>query len=173
MHRLGPIAATLTLVSLLVGACGFGPGETADGSPGASQPAASPAPETDAPTVVESIDPNLPPQSDTEWGRIWSSLPPSYPVFAGAEPADADQGPVSGAFTVSTDLAAPLAIAEFYRDQLEEQGFGGTGLDGPLEDGSYTVWSSNSYGCDSLVTVLPRGSESLITILYGAGCDFD
>lgn len=172
MHRLGSIPATLALVSLLVGACGLGAGEPS-GSPGASQPAVTRGPETDAPVTTESIDPNLPPQSDTEWGRIWSSLPPSYPVFVGAQPADADHGPVSGAFTVSTDVAAPLAIAEFYRDALEEQGFGGTGLDGPLEDGSYTVWSSNGYTCDSLVTILPRGGESLITILYGAGCTYE
>ena len=172
MHRTGSIAVTLVLVSLLVGACGFGPGE-APGSPGASQPAGSPPPETDAPSAIESIDPNLPPQSDTEWGRIWNSLPPSYPVPAGAQVADADQGPVSGAFTVASDVATPLAIAEFYRDELEQQGFGGTGLDGPLEDGSYAVWSSTGYGCDSLVTILPRGGESYITVLYGAGCQFN
>ena len=172
MHRLGSIAPILTLVSLLVGGCGLGPGETS-GSPGASQPAVSLGPETDGPVASESIDPNLPPQSDTEWGPIWNSLPPSFPVFTGAEVADADQGPVSGAFTVATDLAAPLAIAEFYRDALEELGLGGTGLDGPLEDGSYTVWSSNGDTCESLVTILPRGPESLITVLYGAGCAFN
>ncbi|MEO5704166.1 MAG: hypothetical protein ABIZ52_03700 [Candidatus Limnocylindrales bacterium] len=171
MHRLGSIAAILTLMPLVVGACGFGPGQTSS-SPGASQTAASLGPETDPPVVIESIDPNLPPQSDTEWGPIWNSLPASYPVFAGAEVADAEQGPVSGAFTVASNVAAPLVIAEFYRDALEEQGFGGTGLDGPLEDGSFTVWSSNSYGCDSLVTILPRGTESYITVLYSAGCDF-
>ena len=87
--------------------------------------------------------------------------------------ADAESGPVSGAFTVANDVAAPLAIAEFYRDTLEELGIGGTALDGPLEDGSYTVWSSNAYTCDSFVTILPRGSESLITVLYGAGCIYE
>ena len=45
-------------------------------------------------------------------------------------------------------------------------------MDGPLEDGSFTVWSASGYGCDSLVTILPRGEESLITVLFGAGCPF-
>jgi hypothetical protein len=48
----------------------------------------------------------------------------------------------------------------------------GRGLDGPLEDGSFTAWASSGYGCDVLVTALPRGNESYVTVLYGSGCPF-
>lgn len=172
MHRRRSIAPILTLVSLLVVACGYGPGETSSGAP-ASVPVATAPDETDVVFPTESLDPNLPPQSETAWGRIWNAIPPSYPVPEAAKPADPDHGPVSGAYTVASKLATARAIAEFYRDAIEERGIGGTGLDGPLEDGSFTVWSSNGYGCESFVTILPRGSESLITVLYGAGCDFN
>lgn len=171
MNRAGTVAIATSLL-LLVAACGPGPGETGAGSPGAS--AASSAPETEGPVETATFDPNLPPQSETDWGPIWNAIPPSYPVPEGAKPAEADQGPVSAAFTVPAAVAGAREIAEFYEGALEESSFGGTGLDGPLEDGSFTVWSSNGYGCDSLVTVLPRGStESLVTILYGALCTFE
>jgi hypothetical protein len=51
-------------------------------------------------------------------------------------------------------------------------GYGGT-VDGPFEDGSYTAWASNGYGCDMLVSTLPRGpEETFVTVLYGALCPF-
>jgi len=78
---------------------------------------------------------------------------------------------VSGAFTVANSAADARAVADFYLAGLDALGYG-TGLDGPLEDGSYVVWASNGFGCDAQVTVLPRGEESLVTVLYGAGCPF-
>lgn len=170
MNRVGTLAVAL-LLTLLVAACGSGPGETSGGSAGPST-ASSRAPETNLPAETQTFDPSLPSQSDTTWGPIWDAIPPSYPVPDGAKDADAPDGPVSAAFSVPTSVSGARAIAEFYQGALEEGGFGGTGLDGPLEDGSFTVWSSNGYGCDSLVTVTPRGTESLITILYGALCTF-
>jgi hypothetical protein len=129
--------------------------------------------ETSEDTAPPSLDPSLPGQSEVDgWGTIWNALPPSYPVFQGATEADAGAGPVSAAYTVANVDAPARDIAQFYLDALDAAGLG-TGLDGPLEDGSYTVWSSSGYGCDSLVTVLPRGDESLITVLYGAGCPFE
>ena len=172
MHRPRSIVPVLAIVSLLVAACGYGGDGTQSGSPG-SVPVATTPDDTDSPDATESIDPNLPPKSETAWGPIWNAIPPSYPVPDGAEAADPDHGPVSGAYTVASSVAAPRAIGEFYRDALDEGGFGGTGLDGPLEDGSFTVWSASGFGCDSLVTILPRGAESLITVLYGAGCQFN
>jgi hypothetical protein len=174
MHRAGSIAflALLALLALVASGCGFGP-ETANGSPGASGPAASPPPETDRPIETESLAPNLPGQSETDWGPIWDAVPPSYPVPEGAEPAEADHGPVSGAYTVATDISTARELADFYAAALDEGGFGGTGIDGPLEDGSFTVFSSSGYGCDSQVTILPRGQESLITVLYGSLCPFE
>lgn len=164
--------ALISLLALVASGCDVGNG-AATGSPGASVAQGSPAPETDRPLETESLPPNLPGQSDTEWGPIWDAVPPSYPVPDGATPADAATGPVSGAYTVPTSIATSKALADFYAAAIEQAGFGGTGIDGPLEDGSYSVWSSSGYGCDTLVTILPRGEESLITVLYGAQCRFE
>jgi len=134
-------------------------------------PAAATA--TAAPAATDAPATSLPmTQSETGWGRIWDAVPSSFHVPEGAQPAEPETGPVSAAYTVPRTAAAPRAIAEQYRDALDDVGYG-TGLDGPLEDGSFTVWSSNAYGCDTLTTVLPRGDESLVTVLYGAGCPFE
>ena len=89
MHRAGPFRflASLVLVAVLATGCGTG-AETPTKSPSASIPG-SPAPETDRPVETESLAPNLPGQSDTEWGPIWDAVAPSYPVPDGAKPADA------------------------------------------------------------------------------------
>jgi hypothetical protein len=177
MERVGPAtrAAALGLTVALVlslAACGAGSSSLpASPSPTASPPVELPG-ETAEDTSPPSLDPSLPGQSEVDgWGAIWDALPPSYPVFDGAVEAEAAAGPVSGAFTIANVDAAPRDIAQFYADALDEAGYG-TGLDGPLEDGSYTVWSSDGYGCSSLVTILPRGDESLITVLFGTGCPF-
>jgi hypothetical protein len=171
MHRAGSVAF-LALIAFLLGACGFGPSETSGSSAGPSL-IATRGPETDAPVETESLPPDLPGQSDTAWGPIWDDVPPAYPVPDGAEPADADQGPVSAAYTVPSAVATPRALADYYAAALDEGGYGGTGIDGPLDDGSLTVWSTSGYGCDSLVTILPRGKESLVTVLFGALCRFE
>jgi hypothetical protein len=167
------LAALLSALLLGLAACGTGAGS----SPGTSSVAASPTfempGETAEDTSPPSLDPSLPGQSEVDgWGSIWDALPPSYPMFKGATEADAGSGPVSAAYTVANVDAPAREIAQFYLDALDEAGFG-TGLDGPLEDGSYTVWSDSGYGCTSLVTVLPRGDENLVTVLYGAGCPFE
>lgn len=171
-RRLSTLTTLLACVALIASACGTGV-ETPGGSAGASGPLGSPPPETDRPVETESLPPNLPGQSDTDWGPIWDAVAPSYPVPEGAKPADAATGPVSGAYTVATSVSTARQVADFYASALEEANFGGTGIDGPLEDGSFQVWSSTSDGCNSRVTILPRGQESLITILYGTLCPFE
>ncbi len=147
-----------------------------------SSPAAStssPAVRTPQPTAVIATDtptppeetPELPGQSESEFGLIWDDIPDSFPVPADAAIADPLHGPVSGAWTVPVATASAPTLAGFYRDALDEIGWG-TGIDGPLEDGSYTVWSSDGYGCETFTTILPRGDESLVTVLFGAGCPF-
>ncbi len=111
-------------------------------------------------------------QVDTEWGPIWARVPEAFPIPPRAEPAEADTS-VSAAWTVPAG-AQPAAreVAKFYADRFSEAGLGG-GLDGPLEDGSYTTWASNGYGCDLLVTAQRRGDdETFVTVLFGAGCPF-
>lgn len=172
---LGPAAGrTLPFALALafaLAACGGGPGGSTPGPSSAASPTFEMPGETAEDTNPPSRDPSLPGQSDAEWGPIWDALPPSYPVFGGAVPAEAESGPVSAAYTVANVDADPREIAQFYADALDDAGLA-TGLDGPLEDGRYTVWSSSGYGCDSLVTILPRGDESLITVLFGTGCPF-
>ena len=111
-------------------------------------------------------------QTDTAWGPIWNEVPPGFPVPAGAEPAEADS-PVSAAYTVSSAVAPDArAIAQGYIDAFSFAGYGG-GRDGPLEDGSYTAFASNGYGCDMLARAAPRGDKEIfVTVLYGAGCPF-
>lgn len=170
LFRLAPASGLALALALALGACTSEPATSAVASPDASTPASTPSP-TEAPTEDPTLDPNLPPQAETGWGTIWTLLPPSFPEHPDATAADPAAGPVSGAFTVPAGAADAKSVAEFYLAGLDALGYG-TGIDGPLEDGSYAVWASNAFGCDAQVTVLPRGDESLVTVLYGAGCPF-
>jgi hypothetical protein len=168
---IGRAPATLPLLLGLLGllpiACSTNPRATA--SPVVPSP--RPTTLTSEPPPSAEPTPELPSQSESVWGVIWDAVPDSFPVPVDAAVADPQRGPVSGAWTVPVaDVSAP-ELAGYYRDALDENGWG-TGVDGPLEDGSYTVWSSNGYGCETLTTILPRGDESLITVLFGAGCPF-
>ena len=139
--------------------------------------------ETRSPTqtpgaVAPSLDieqPGLTPstgQTDTDWGPIWNDLPPGFPLPPGGEPLESGAGPVTAAWTIASGAGAnPIGTAQFYVDAFSAAGYGG-GREGPLEDGSYTAWASNGYGCDILVTATPRAEETLVTVLYGAGCPF-
>ena len=109
-------------------------------------------------------------QADTGWGRIWLAVPEGFTAPPLAEAVEPDSGPASAAWLVPAgDLADPMAVAQFFVDRFTEAGFRAS-RDGPLEDGSYTVVASKGSGCDLLVTALPRGEDTLATVLYGAGC---
>ena len=159
----------LAAVALIACACSTNPGNTAEPTTNSSALATAPDGTPDAGEPSASAPAG---QSETGWGTIWDALPDWFPMPDGAKAADARSGPVSGAYTVPTTKGTAAQIAAFFRDELDAIGYG-TGLDGPLEDGSYTVWSSNGEGCDTLTTVLPRGDENLVTILYAAGCHFE
>ncbi|HUQ44077.1 MAG TPA: hypothetical protein VM451_06670 [Candidatus Limnocylindria bacterium] len=152
--------------ALVLAACSTGTIEPS--GPGRTS-AATVAPATDEPAGT--LDPSLPSQSETDWGPIWDTVPANFPVMEGAEPAEA-ASPASAAYTVARSVRAPKAIADFYQAGFAAKSLGG-GVDGPLEDGSYTSWGSGGYGCYVVVTVAPRGAESLVTVFYGADCDFD
>ena len=144
------------------------PGSTTGSTP------ANPTPPVDGRPTPTPVDTGIPTgQTDTEWGPIWNEVPPGFPEPAGSEPAEADSGPVSAAYAVpAAAFPNPLEVAQFYVDRFAYAGYGGS-RDGPLEDGSYTAWASNGYGCDILVTAVPRGdAETLATVFYGAGCPF-
>jgi hypothetical protein len=165
------VIAMIVALTIALAACGYGDegGQSSGTLPPGSVPAAPVATvePTEAPGTTSPMS-----QSDAEWGPIWDAVPATFPVPDGAKPTEPDKGPVSAAYTVPLGRSTARQVAEFYRDGLDERGYSAT-LDGPLEDRSLTVWSSNGYGCDALVTILPRGNESLITVLYGTGCGFE
>jgi hypothetical protein len=156
----------LLLAVLAVAGCS--PSEAGTPRPPSSRAAStvtspSPAPGSTART-------SLPPQTDTEWGRIWDAVPSTFPVISGAEPAtDTGDGAVSE--LLALQAPDPMVIAAFYRDALQGMGMI-VSLDGPLEDGSVTVSGTSGSGCAVQVGVRPAGSTNLISVLYGAGCPF-
>jgi len=161
--------APALLVALVVLGCdirGNGPSATR------AVVATSPPVATAGATVEASPVATLPGQSEAEWGRIWDILPATFPVPGGASAAEPDTGPVSAAFTVPVAGSTAQQVADFYRAGLVGRGYS-TSVDGPLEDGSFTVDSSNGAGCRVLVTILPRGDESFMSVLYGVGCAFE
>lgn len=160
------LLATPLLAAPLLAACS---------APATQAPSAIPTggPTTDASAAPESVEPTpqLPSQSETAWFRIWDAIPDSFPEPVDAAVADPGSGPVSAAWTVPVTAVSAPELAGFYRDAIDELGWAPI-VDGPLEDGSYTVYSSSGYGCETLTTILPRGDESLVTVLFGAGCPF-
>jgi hypothetical protein len=109
-------------------------------------------------------------QSDTDWGRIWDSLPSGFPTIAGSTPSEeAATGPASATFTVSGNAAKTIATA--LQAQLMAAGYTTVALGGPLEDGTYTLdMSGPPAGCMLQVKAAPLGSVTTVTILYGATC---
>ena len=112
-------------------------------------------------------------QTDTEWGRIWDTLPSDFPVIPGARSSEeAATGPASATLVVEGNVARLVAAALV--DLLAKNGFPTAGLGTPLEDGSYTLDASGSApGCKVQATVKPMGGETFVTILYGAACPHD
>jgi hypothetical protein len=126
------------------------PGGSTIGSPGAASPAT---------------------QTDTEWGRIWDALPPSFPVPPDAVPTETgEEAPVSASLAVG-------ASAESVRDSMQAAltgaGFSLESVEGPSEDGSFTL---NAVGrdpaCQAQVRVRPLSGTTNVVVLYGAACPF-
>src|SRR4051794_27232002 len=108
-------------------------------------------------------------QTDTDWGRIWDSLPKDFPPIAGATPDDAAAGPASAVLAVQGDAAQ--TVASSLQTQLGAAGFTTTALSGPLEDGTYTLdMTGQSTDCMLQATATPTGGVTTVTILYGAAC---
>lgn len=111
-------------------------------------------------------------QSDTDWGRIWDSLPKDFPAIAGSTPDDAAAGPASAVLVVQGDVAKTVATS--LQTKLAAAGYTATGLGGPLEDGTYTLdMTGAATDCMLQVTATPTGGVTTITILYGAACPHD
>lgn len=127
---------------------------------------ASPPPTT-APT--SSLVPPITGQTDTEWGRIWDTLPADFPIYPGATPSDeAATGPASATLVADGDVASE--VATWMSGQLTLKAYTVDGATAPLEDGGYVIEATGGAGCRIQVTAAPLGSLTTITILYGASC---
>jgi hypothetical protein len=107
-------------------------------------------------------------KTNTDWGRIWDALPPSFPVYPGATASTEIGEPASGQFVVPTDVATATT---WTKSALDATGLRTT-VSGPLEDGSMTLDSTGAGGCAAKTTIARIGSVTTVTVLYGASCPF-
>lgn len=141
------------------------------GSPASPSPSSPPAiTATPTTSTAASNAGSATSQSDTDWGRIWDSLPPGFPTIPGSTPSEeAASGPASATFTVSGGSANAIATA--LQTQLTAAGYTTVALGGPLEDGTYTLdMTGQPAGCMLQVRASPLGGVTTVTILYGAAC---
>ena len=111
--------------------------------------------------------------TQTSWGTIWDTLPKGFPTPAGATPAaETATGPASADLAVEGSDAKGIATG--VQQGLTAAGYKTTGLQGPLEDGSYVLeMTGSTAGCKVNVTAAPTGGLTTVTILYGAACPLD
>jgi hypothetical protein len=156
----------LVAVALVIAACG----STASSDP--SRSVAQPAPSTAGVSAASPARSGAAAagQTDTEWGRIWDTLPSKFPTIPGARPSEeAATGPASATLVIEGNVARLVATALV--GLLAKDGFPTAGIGTPLEDGSYTLDATGSApGCKVQATVKPMGGETFVTILYGAAC---
>ncbi|MBA3234909.1 MAG: hypothetical protein H0T59_02810, partial [Chloroflexi bacterium] len=130
------------VVALVLGACGSST-ITASPSTSAPAPATPAATDTLAPPSAEPSATSTTTQTDTDWGRIWDSLPTGFPTILGATPSEeASDGPASDVLVVQG--SAGKAIATFTQQALEGAGFTTEELNGPFEDGSFILDSAGT-----------------------------
>jgi len=140
-------------------------------SASASTAAASSAPASSVPSPsVDVSGSEGAGQTDTDWGRIWDSLPAGFPSYPGSTPAaEAASGPASAVLAVQGVEAK--TIVDWMQSKLEQATYSTEALSGPLEDGSYVLESTGSApGCRVQVSVAPLGGLTTVTVRYGAGC---
>jgi len=166
IERLGPrLGIGLAVIVAFVMAACSSAGSSASPSPSvqpAGTSAASPA------GVTSSGSPTS--QTDTAWGRIWDTLPSSFPKIPGSRPSEETAtGPASATLVIDGNVARLVATAMV--TDLKAAGFPTAGLGSPLEDGSYTLDATGpTAGCKVQVTVRPMGGMTAVIILYGASC---
>jgi hypothetical protein len=114
--------------------------------------------------------PTPPGQTDTEWGRIWDTVPATFPAYPGAHPTETGAGPASA--VLDAGAAKPAEVVSFYESALVGQGLSTVSRDGPREDASYDLLMGDNGSCSTEITAAPLGGSTIITIMYGAGCPF-
>ena len=168
--RFPAVVAVAASVAIIVFAC-----SASGGSPSVSaSPVATVAPSLAAPTSTPagSVGSAVG-QTNTDWGRIWDTLPTGFPSVPGATTGDeTGTGPASANLVVPGHDAK--AVATGLQAALSQVGFKTIGLSGPLENGGYTLDMTGSQaGCQLQVSATPTGSLTTVVILYGAGCPHD
>jgi hypothetical protein len=163
-------AALAIVVAVTLGSC---QATAVSPVPAASSPASvvsSAAPSSGPSASVEASSPPVAGQTDTDWGRIWDSLPAGFPRYPGSAPGEeAATGPASAVLVVKAQGDAKT-IADWIQSRLEVATYGAT-LAGPREDGSFVLDAVGpAPGCRVEVTVAPLGGLTTLTVLYGAAC---
>jgi hypothetical protein len=162
-----PILA-LTLAILVAGCGSVTTTPKPAGSPARSAPALTAVPGVAAsPVVGASVGP--PTTTDTEFGTIFDSLPPSFPNLPGQEPAAIGAAPTSGSFAANMSVADARKIIEV---SLVAQVWT-VNVSSPLEDGTVVLEATGATaGCKTEVRFTPVSGTVIMSVLYGASCPF-
>jgi hypothetical protein len=160
--------------ALLVAACAASSGPSAPTQPSlAPGPSLTPPPSSEAtqrPATSASASQSgaVAGQTDTDWGRIWDTLPPSFPRYPGAKPSE-PTGPASATLVIPSDVQT----ATSWMKAALDAGEWATIIGGPLEDGSMALDSVGpADNCQVNTRIAKVGGLTIMTILYGASCPF-
>jgi hypothetical protein len=170
LPRLAAVTVLIAGIALTVSACGS---SKSSATPDLGSPTSSLLPATTSgPSRSAGIPAGSPAsgQTDTDWGRIWDSLPASFPKIPGSTASEeAATGPASATLVVQGVAAKDVVTS--LENGLKSAGYTTDALSGPLEDGTYTLDMHGSPAdCQVQVTASPTGGLTTIRILYGAAC---
>jgi hypothetical protein len=163
------LAGLLVVAVAVLAACD--PGRSANSlAPSAQTPTRAASASTG--TAVASDGGTQSSQTDTDWGRIWDTLPSGFPRYPGSTAGDEAATEAASAI-VLVQTADAKGIATFFQTALENGGYRTDGLSGPLEDGGYVLdMTGSNADCKLQITGAPTGGLTTVTILYGAACPF-
>jgi hypothetical protein len=170
MHLARPVGLALALIILIAGCGSSGALQGSSLAPAAASalPVSIP-PASAAPSAAPSASIGAT-QSDTAWGRIWDTLPASFPALPGGTASEEGaRGAASAVFTFQGQAAKD--VAALVQRLLSGAGYSTLGLTGALENGGYIVdMAGHPQGCKVQASVAPTGSVTTLTILYGSTC---
>jgi hypothetical protein len=156
----------IVAITLVVLMAGCGPATTSTQAPGSSAPGLTGAGGPASPVVGATIAP--PTTTDTEFGTIFDSLPPSFPKLLGQEPSETGAGPTSGSFAAKMSVGDARKVIEV---SLVAQGWT-VAVGSPLEDGTVVLEATAQAGCKTEVRFTPASGTVIMSVLYGASCPF-
>jgi hypothetical protein len=174
-HRLADrwpraVLPALVLIASLAVACAA-PTVSPSPSPTAT-PAPSPTPVPGSPSTSAEPEPSVSQtNTDTVVGRIWDSLPPSFPRISGATPIETGAGPTSGTFAVGSSVDDAVATI---RAGLVGLGYN-VDIGSPLDDGTVVLDAGGGEDpeCRIEVRFTPLSGTVTMAVLYGSACPFN